>query len=185
MLQKELKIHAHFLLRRQHIYSSTNCKHCPSANLQRQSERKRSPARSVGSTPLSLSHTHTHARRHTHTHFTASPSYNILSNLCVCRKSSFVRGPDRIKTVDPRARKLAVNRCLEAWTETLCRDRAWRRGLGAIWGTDCWNGCSHWCKVHPLFGLLPDSASNQWLLLQTFHTLSWTRVKEQETTRIC
>ncbi len=69
--------------------------------------------------------------------------------------------------------------------ETLCRDRAWRRGLSAIWGTDCWNGCSHWCKVHPLFGLLPDPASNQWLSQQTLRTLSSTKVEIQRKHLIC
>lgn len=59
--------------------------------------------------------------------------------------------------------------------ETLRRDRAWRRGLGAIWGTDCWNGCSHWCKVHPLFGLVPDSASNQRLWQQNFTHIKFGR----------
>lgn len=76
---------------------------------------------------------------------------------------------------DQNSRSEGQKACSEplSWSmnETLCRDRAWRRGLSTKWGTDCWNGCSHWCKVHPLFGLLPDSASNQWLSSANFsHT---------------
>lgn len=77
--------------------------------------------------------------------------------------------PNRIKTVDPGDQEARSEPLCWSMNETLRRDRVRRRGLSAIWGTDCWNGCSHWCKVHPLFGLLPDSASNQCSLYrQTF-----------------
>lgn len=61
-----------------------------------------------------------------------SSSAEIFFNICVCvreEKSSFVDWPDRIRTVDPRARRLAVKRCLEAWMRP---SAGMERGGGAL-----------------------------------------------------
>lgn len=68
--------------------------------------------------------------------------------LSTCRNSSFVARLDRIKNSWSDSHGASSEAVI--WSINECRDGAWRRGLGAIWGTDCWNGCSHWCKVHPL-----------------------------------
>lgn len=87
------------------MYSPTNYKHCPSAKKKKissvRSSAKCSPAR--GSTPQTVQRE------------ILFFVFCFLKKRCVRRSPSFVRRPDRIKTVDPRAGKLAVNRCLEAW----------------------------------------------------------------------
>lgn len=87
------------------MYSPTNYKHCPSAKKKKissvRSSAKCSPAR--GSTPQTVQRE------------ILFFVFCFLKKRCVRRSPSFVRRPDRIKTVDPGAGKLAVNRCLEAW----------------------------------------------------------------------
>lgn len=87
------------------MYSPTNYKHCPSAKKKKissvRSSAKCSPAR--GSTPQTVQRE------------ILFFVFCFLKKRCVRRSPSFVRRPGRIKTVDPRAGKLAVNRCLEAW----------------------------------------------------------------------
>lgn len=94
-----------------------------------------------------------------------SESRNILHNMSV-QKVFLCHRAKSNQTSWSEGQEACSERLCWSMNETLSWDGAWRRGLGAIW--DRWNGCSHWCKVHPLFGLLPDSASNLWLQQQTF-----------------
>lgn len=87
------------------MYSPTNYKHCPSA------KKKKSPAsgRAQNVHLLGAQLLRQFRERFCFLFFV------FLKKRCVRRSPSFVRRPGRIKTVDPRAGKLAVNRCLEAW----------------------------------------------------------------------
>lgn len=138
------------------IYSPSNCKCCPSANLERA---QASPAQ------------RTQLLRQSE----AKPFWKIILNI----KSSLCRRAGSDQNSWSEGQETRSEPLSGSMNETLCRDGGWRRGLGAIWGTDCWNGCSHWCKVHPLFGPLPKPASTQTKFLLTLSS-TWSR-EEQRT----
>lgn len=146
------------------MYSPTNYKHCPSA------KKKKSPAsgRAQNVHLLGAQLLRQFRERFCFLFFVLKEK--------MCEEKSFLcqeAGSDQNSWSEGReARSEPLSGSMN---ETLRRDRAWRRGLGAIWGTDCWNGCSHWCKVHPLFGLVPDSASNQRLWQQNFTHIKFGR----------